>query len=426
MPTYRLEHEFASPADELALLRALLDDPALDGRYRPRLDAALFTLHRAEFALVRQFLDAPGQIPRPTLSGKALPEAFDSEETLANLERLMRLRAVARWQEQVSEALFSPSADPLQLVSMMETGLQTLRSAVRREPSAIASASVLSERVLLDATARFEERKRSGKSVHGIPTGLDRLDQLLNGLTPGLHVLAAGPGMGKTTLCLQWTLHAAQQGFPVIYVSFENSAANLTLKLICSQSQQSPTRVERGFADMTTLEAAAQALAPSLPRITFIEGTRRLRLTEVERVAVEAVEQAGRGPALIVFDYLQRAAHGLGYEQLRHNVSALAAEMRELSTRLSMPIVAISSQNRAMGDYSRAGRPALDSLKESGDLEYGADTVMILHSRDSAAAAHEVRPLELSILKNRFGPLGAVPLIFRADYGVFREEGGKG
>ena len=81
-------------------------------------------------------------------------------------------------------------------------------------------------------------------------------------------------------------------------------------------------------------------------------------------------------------------------------------------------MLALSSQNRASG-YTSTNR---DSLKESGDLEYTADTVILLNKSDRGATPPAVA-VELTVSKQRFGPVGAsVPLIFRPDIGVFREE----
>jgi replicative DNA helicase len=125
---------------------------------------------------------------------------------------------------------------------------------------------------------------------------------------------------------------------------------------------------------------------------------------------------------LVIFDYLQRAAPGQGYKEARTNVSMLAGQLRDLATCIDCPILAISSQNRAQGNYGAGrGSAQIDSLKESGDLEYSADSVIFLHQAERTAAPPAIA-LDLTISKNRFGPVGVVPLIFRANLGQIREE----
>lgn len=424
MPAYHLEDEFQNPLLESLALRFLVEGS------RSSVDpfvATQFVRYKAVFDALEPLLLA--RQPLGDIDG--LNEAIDGsagvsgetiESVAAELSRLTRLRLLARFQEMAASTLFGGEKDPDKILSSLETGLGNVRRLIAPDEIPVRSAASLAIEVTQTAQRRSEERKRTGRSIQGIASGLTKLDELMNGFAPGLHVLAAGPGAGKTTLCLQWAVHAASIGHPVLYVTYENSPANLTLKLLASRSQQSPTQIERGFADIAALELAATDLAPALRRLTLLEGTRRTTLASIQQIVLASMGADFPAP-LVVFDYLQRAAHGLGYEQLRHNVSAMAAEMRELASRLVCPLIAISSQNRSQGEYGRGGRPSLDSLKESGDLEYGADSVLILHPREAVSSSSDTaRPMELSILKNRFGPLGKVNLIFRADHGTFREE----
>jgi replicative DNA helicase len=349
----------------------------------------------------------------PSLSLNELPAAIE------RLTELSRRRRFAELQEKLASVVFDPDRPLENAYSLIEDSLRDLRppsSSVAR----IENGAALAQDVLSLAARRLEQRRATGKPVTGIPTGLARLDQLVNGWFPGLHVIAAGPGVGKTTLCLQFAWEALRAGFPVLYVTYENAPRNLLLKLLCARAGLSPADVERGFADMDKLLAVEEEHAELLNRFHLVEGDGRLRLDAVES-ALRNLLPAGR-QALIIFDYLQRAAHSLGYEQLRQNVSLLTGELRDLSTRLDCPLIAISSQNRAAGDYGKGGSGSLDSLKESGDLEYGADTVSLLYSPNDASAAPPARELELKVAKNRFGAVGQFRLIFRPDTGVFREK----
>jgi replicative DNA helicase len=257
----------------------------------------------------------------------------------------------------------------------------------------------------------------------GLATGFKRLDQILNGFNAGLHVLAAGPGAGKTTLALQWANVATQAGAAVLYVTYENSPANLVLKLLASVAGISGVEIERGYGDMRKIEEASRKLEPALSRLAILEGNSKLSLAQIHSRVRQTQEAQGREDVLVVVDYLQRAAHQKGYDQLRHSVSAIAGELREMANQCGVPVLAISSQNRAGGDYGRnAGSvPNLDSLKESGDLEYAADTAMFLCPEPDVKVTAPARAMKLVVLKNRFGGIGSVPLIFRPDTGVYRE-----
>lgn len=414
---YRLSSEFTNVDAEILVLRALAsrDEQAL--RWLRQLKPELFAIHVEHFEEIRQGHALPELIAGESSGGVPGEGAFlDALEQLGDLERR---RHLAQLQEDLAEALFDLDRPVAQAYGVLENGVRNL---AQQSASGlkVESGAELASQVLAIAEKRLAQRRATGKPVMGTPTGLAKLDQMLNGWFPGLHVIAAGPGVGKTTLCLQFAWQAALEGMTALYVSYENAARNLLLKLLCARAGLSPADVERGFADMDKLQAVAAEHAEVLERIHVIEGDSRLRIGAVEAALRE--RSAGATPGLVVFDYLQRAAHGLGYDQLRQNVSLMTGELRELSMRLDCPLIAISSQNRAQGDYGSGGSGALDSLKESGDLEYGADTVSLLYTPKDASAAPPAREIELKVAKNRFGATGAMRLIFRPDTGIFREK----
>ncbi|MFQ5852618.1 MAG: DnaB-like helicase C-terminal domain-containing protein, partial [Candidatus Binatia bacterium] len=124
---------------------------------------------------------------------------------------------------------------------------------------------------------------------------------------------------------------------------------------------------------------------------------------------------------LVVVDYLQRMAHSQGYAELRANVSSLTAELWELSKRLGSPVLAVSSQNRT-GYAKNENKPFLETLKESGDIEYASDVILFLGEDKKRHARPPARAMQLVIAKNRHGESGSIPLIFRANIGSFAEE----
>lgn len=337
-------------------------------------------------------------------------EDFEIKQALHRLRDLSLRRKLAALQQNVAMGLYGGQ----ELSSLLEemrsriTGLQASLSPMAEGKLAFRSGACLAQEVIVYAQERLNRRRQTGQPVTGILTGLTALDRILNGLNPGLHVLAAGPGAGKTTLALQMAWVAAANGHRCAYVTYENSAANLMLKLLCAQCGLNPSEIERGLGDASKLEIPLLQHRKVLERLCFLEGG--------PYFALQAVEAD-----LLIFDYLQRAAHGAGYEQLRHNVSAMTGQLREWAMNRKAAVLAISSLNRSAADYGRGGAVSLENLKESGDLEYGADTVMLLYPPSDSSAAPPARDLELRIAKNRFGPVGQLRLVFRPDLGVFRE-----
>ncbi len=418
MRTYSLESEFLDRGVEQRLLAAIAGDVNLYWQLQDLLPEGSFCVESAVWAELRDAVSA-GTTP----TGPQVEPSTDPRADAVRLADLYQRRLLAGLQERLAEALFDETRPAAAVVALLEEEAASVRCRVRETASGLSlSGCGLLEDALALARQRLARRKATGKPCSGIPTGLGRLDQILNGFNEGLHVLAAGPGVGKTTICTQWALHAAACQVPVVYVTYENSPQSLVLKMVCSRAGLSPSQVERGFADLTLLEEAAAGLREPLNLVSLMEGTSQMTVSQVRGKALQARDHAGSEQVLIVFDYLQRAAHGKGYEQLRHNVSAMAGELREMASRLQSPVIAISSQNRSVGDYGRGGNAQLDSLKESGDLEYAADSVLFLTQARERTATDPARAIDLVVVKNRFGGTGTVPLIFRPDTGVFREE----
>jgi replicative DNA helicase len=156
----------------------------------------------------------------------------------------------------------------------------------------------------------------------------------------------------------------------------------------------------------------------SLARIDVIEGTAKLRAEDVAVQARTAMEKWGKHRCLVVVDYLQRWAAGRREQnEFRHVVSGLVTEIRELSHVLDSPVILISSQNR-----TGQGSSTLVSLKESGDIEYAADSVMFLVEEKKKRPLPPARYIDLMVEKNRYGDRGSLRLLFRPDVGIFQEE----
>jgi replicative DNA helicase len=421
MRTFDLSDDFILEQLERELLAAVIARPELYWEVEDLLTADAFGVHGQEWQRIGQAVRSGESV-----EGESWGEpAANGLATAHRIADLYRHRMVAEAQQKIAAALYDPSEDGEALIARFEDEANNLKTRVRKIAKVqMDRGSDLLAGVLEMARLRRQERNETGKNYLGLETGLKKLDQMLNGLGQGLHVLAAGPGVGKTTLALQWGLECARAGVAVVYVSYENSPQNLALKLLAGAAGVAASDIERGYGDSAALEATAEKLRPVLERMVILEGNGNLSVSQIQGRVKQAQNESGRGDVFVVVDYLQRAAHQKGYDQLRHSVSSLAGELREMANRTGGAVLAISSQNRAGGDYGKGvGAANLDSLKESGDLEYSADTAMFLTADGEGKATPPARAMKLVVLKNRFGATGVVPLIFRPDLGIYREAG---
>lgn len=354
-----------------------------------------------------------------------LPD-LDRVETYAGIvrERAGRRRLLDTAQRLAQQAYGSGELTAGELAARYLRELEDLQDSGGVDSGAWASD--LLGGVLEDAAERRRQREETGEAVLGLKTGIPRLDGLLCGLQRGLYLLAGPPGMGKTSLALQIALQAAQE-VPVIFVTYENTGANLLQKALCSRAGLPMRDVTRGYADLEKLGEAAAELRSVMERLILIDGDSRLTVGRLRARARRALEVRGVKRCLVVIDYLQlwaKVSRELReLTDVRAKVDTLGGELISLARRLDSPVLAISSQNRASGNYgSGGGRAALDSLKESGDLEYSADAALFLTESSEREVDAPAKALDLTLRKHRHGPTGEVKLVFQPDRGVFREE----
>lgn len=259
----------------------------------------------------------------------------------------------------------------------------------------------------------------------GLPTGIETLDELLGGLQPGLHILAAEPGAGKTSMALQIATNVARAQYPVLFVTFEEDPARLTMKAVCQQANLAAREADQGLflvmkkfefgkGEPQRFEGAANLYGPQLQRLNFKGGTAKLTVDRVKARAKKLLQEYKANQILIVVDYIQRWATGRKeFTEFRHKVSSLTGDLREMAMELKSPVLAISSQNK-QGE----GSSDMTSLKESGDLEYTADSITFLVEKSSTPAS---KVINLVLRKNRFGESAEEKLTFYTDWGIFQD-----
>jgi len=336
---------------------------------------------------------------------------------------LYQRRLLVRAMDALKNGLAEAEGDTASIISQAESALAAARLAAGDRVGEAKSFGDLWPAILA-SVREVAEAHKAGKTI-GLKTGIPKLDQLTGGLQTGLHILAAEPGAGKTTLCLQWAREAAASGIPALFLTFDETPERLALKSLCAAAGLEAKQYAEGSGDPAKLEAAQREQAERLRALYFIEGAANMTVSQLRARTMQAMERHGTETAFVVVDYVQRWAGGRyhGGGEFRHDIGKLIGELRdELANPLRLPVLAVSSQNRGGQDTAQ-----FLSLAESSSLEYTGDTIMFLvndakNDNTRRLAIPPNRAVKLAIRKNRFGDQGEVNLVFSPHLGRLREE----
>jgi replicative DNA helicase len=255
----------------------------------------------------------------------------------------------------------------------------------------------------------------------GITTGIRDIDDLTTGLQPGNFVIiAARPGMGKTSFALNMAVAAARESSqPIAFFSLEMSDAELVQRLICAEARLSMHDIRRGNIRNNQWEEISRAMGVLHELPVYLDDTGGLSVTEVRSRCRRLKSTVGLSAVFI--DYLQLLRPGVLSKNMNRNeeLSEICRTLKVTAKDLGVPIIALAQLNRGV-ETRNDKRPMLADLRDSGSLEQETDLVAFLF-RDGYYNPEGPEPdvTEFIIAKHRNGPTGTVKLRFQKEYTLF-------
>jgi replicative DNA helicase len=335
------------------------------------------------------------------------------------VDRLTTTREKENRAKELSKTLYD--VKKLQEAGNTEEALETLKKklgAIETTTGQGLLPRVLSYSALLDEIATLPTP---------LKTGYPSLNEFI-GFTPGAISLVAGrPGHGKTTLLFNFLLDMAQL-YPekvFYFFTYEEPLRNLSVKLLnrLTATDLSPYyRTARDLARSTNYEFLKSYIKAGRSDIVAVEnGKRRLRdlidgqririvdrsypVEDLHKLILYLTREKREDIGAVFIDYIQRMSTTRRTQDKRTEIAHISDMVLQIAKDSGLPIILGAQFRRKEG----RGKPSLDDLKEAGNLEEDANTVIRVWNQsredDNGQAGEQLREVDLEItaLKNREG-----------------------
>tara|TARA_B100001971_G_scaffold215192_1_gene259912 strand:- start:164977 stop:166326 length:1350 start_codon:yes stop_codon:yes gene_type:complete len=268
---------------------------------------------------------------------------------------------------------------------------------------------------------QLEQGKRDKGEILGLSTGFQSLDKKLLGMQAGqMIIVAARPGMGKTSLALNIAVNACKHSeLPVMFYSYEMLGPELSGRILSSEANIDSRKIRTNDYNDMELRSLGHAVQNLSKLPIYINDNSGTNLLDIKSQARKV--KSDRGIGMIVIDYLQLMQPHVRKNSREQEIAEISRGIKELAKELQCPIMALSQLNRSATSRTDR-RPQLQDLRESGSIEQDADVVMLIHREgyyDENVPDKNVA--EIIVAKNRAGEPGTVKTAWVASLTKFAE-----
>jgi replicative DNA helicase len=267
----------------------------------------------------------------------------------------------------------------------------------------------------------IEKYRKSDRVVTGLASGFGELDIRTTGFHPAdLIILAARPGMGKTSFMLSLIHHIASvEEKPVAVFSLEMSKEQLVMRMLSSIAEIPMQKIRGGYISDSEKEALNSA-AYELSRLEiYIDDSPSITTTDL-RIKARKLKKE-KGISFVAIDYLQLLKPAVRKASRQEEVAEVSRSLKALAKELDIPVLALAQLSRQV-EHRGDRRPQLADLRESGQIEQDADLIMFLHRPEyykKNVPPEEQGVAELIIAKQRQGPTDTIKIAFVKEFAKF-------
>lgn len=288
----------------------------------------------------------------------------------------------------------------------MADSLEDMKSAVQSANEVCIQEQRSQAHSLYDLALRFYDRVQNGEEY--ILTGIAEIDSRLHLRPGGMNVIGAAPGRGKTALALQ-IAYSQAANYRVGYYTLEADMDQLYERLLACGSGVSMDRLTNKQlltdSDLTNIANANERFTKQA-----------LHIVEAHSWSVDDIfhHAVANRYSVIVIDYLQLCASS-GKDRTQE-VAKISMRIHTLAQRNKILVHALSQVSREFKAGKQSEEIGMTDLRESGQIEQDADSIMLLYlsQKDNFAGDRE-----LKIAKNKQGRTGYLTLRWYGDIQKF-------
>lgn len=320
---------------------------------------------------------------------------------------------------------YTDSADVFDIDNYLEVKLDAIRGA---------TTSGKTQLTMDEATQKVVDRvevlsnMKEGE-ITGVPTGFEKLDKETSGWQPSdLIIIAARPGMGKSSICSATILAAAKDKKAVGVISLEMSTQQLVTRLMANNSNFHLNQLFRhGFEEHKVKEyfPKLRKLKESMEKYpVYFNDTPALDIREIKSTA--RLWKRKHNIEMLIVDYLQLIKDSTKTNR-EQEISSISQQLKAIAKELSIPVIALSQLSRAVETRGGDKKPQLSDLRESGAIEQDADLIGFIwrpeyYGFDVPIELVDVGAnTEFAIAKHRNGSLNRVGIWFDKNKTKFQD-----
>jgi replicative DNA helicase len=347
------------------------------------------------------------------------PTAIYVDHYARIVERTAVLRRLIAAAGKIAELAYDESQDMDEVVDRAEQIIFGIsESRIHRDLTPIRA-------IISDVVERIDFLTRNRDTLMGVPTGFTMLDRILGGLQKSdLLILAARPGMGKSSFALSVALNASRRNSARVAIfSLEMSNEQLVQRLLSMETAIDSHRLRMGDVNEEEWPILMEAANMLGTAPIFIDDTPGATVNDLRTKARRLY--AEHGLDLIIIDYMQLMTASSGSngrnENRQQEISYISRSLKSLARELNVPVIALSQLSRAVEARSDK-RPMLSDLRESGSIEQDADVVLFIYREDYYIEDSDRQNIaDVLVAKHRHGSTGNVSLYFRKELTQFRD-----